>query len=157
MLEQVSGRAGRGSREGRAVIQTYTPEHEAVALVKTHDYNSFYDIEIAERNMMWYPPFCQIISVQFSGSDEVKTADTARRFKEEIGDVKALGQRVQLLGPIPAYISKIKNKYRHQIIFKCEDEDALGKILLQAEMTCRSDKKYSGISIVIDKSPMMIY
>lgn len=157
MLEQVSGRAGRGSREGRAVIQTYTPEHEAVALVKTHDYNSFYDIEIAERNMMWYPPFCQIISVQFSGSDEVKTADTARRFKEEIGDVKALGQRVQLLGPIPAYISKIKNKYRHQIIFKCEDEDALGKILLKAEMTCRSDKKYNGISIVIDKSPMMIY
>ena len=157
MLEQVSGRAGRGKREGRAVIQTYTPEHEAVALVKTHDYNSFYDIEIAERNMMWYPPFCKIISVQFSGSDEAKTADTARRFKDEVGDVALLDQRVQLLGPVPAYISKIKNKYRYQIIFKCEDDDVLGKILLKAEMTCRTDKRYSGISIVIDKSPMMIY
>lgn len=157
MLEQVSGRAGRGKREGRAVIQTYTPEHEAVALVKTHDYNSFYDIEIAERNMMWYPPFCKIISVQFSGSDEVKTADTARRFKDEVGDVALLGQRVQLLGPVPAYISKIKNKYRYQIIFKCENDDALGEMLLKAEMMCRTDKRYSGISIIIDKSPMMIY
>lgn len=157
MLEQVSGRAGRGRREGRAVIQTYTPEHEAVALVQTHDYNSFYDIEIAERNMMWYPPFCKIVSVQFQGSDEQKTGDTARRFREEVGDIKAIGQKIQVLGPIPAYISKVKNKYRWQIIFKCEDDDALGKRLFNAEMTCRNEKAYSGVSIVIDKSPSMIY
>lgn len=157
MLEQVSGRAGRGKSEGRAVIQTYTPEHEAVSLVKTHDYNAFYDIEIAERNMMWYPPFCKIISVQFQGNDETLTSEAARRFAAEMGDIKSFGQKIQLLGPIPSYISKIKNKYRWQIIFKCEDDDMLGKTLLNAEMICRNDKKYNGISIVIDKSPMMIY
>lgn len=107
--------------------------------------------------MMWYPPFCKIISVQFQGNDETLTSETARRFAAEIGDIKSLGQKIQLLGPIPSYISKIKNKYRWQIIFKCEDDDLLGKTLLNAEMICRNDKKYNGISIVIDKSPMMIY
>lgn len=66
MLEQVSGRAGRGSKEGRAVIQTYTPEHEAVSLVKSHNYRTFYDKEIAKRKLMWYPPFCKIVSGAFS-------------------------------------------------------------------------------------------
>ena len=107
--------------------------------------------------MMWYPPFCKIVSVQFQGSDEQKTGDTARRFREEVGDIKTIGQKIQVLGPIPAYISKVKNKYRWQIIFKCEDDDALGKRLFNAEMTCRNEKAYSGVSIVIDKSPSMIY
>lgn len=157
MLEQVSGRAGRGEKEGRAVIQTYTPEHEAVSLVTTHDYNKFYESEIAERKLMWYPPFCEIIAVQFQGSDEKKVASSARRFVEFIGDIKEMGQKIQVLGPIPAYISKIKNKYRWQIIFKCEDDNKLGKKLMEAEMKCRNDKECEGISIVIDKAPGMIY
>ena len=157
MLEQVSGRAGRGDKEGRAVIQTYTPDHEAVCLVKTHDYKTFYKSEIAERNMMWYPPFCKMISVLFQGTDEVLTAQAARFFVKELGDIKSLSQKIQVLGPIPSYISKIKNKYRWQIVFKCEDDEKLGEKLYEAEMNCRKEKKYSDISIVIDKSPSMIY
>ncbi len=157
MLEQVSGRAGRGSKEGRAVIQTYTPEHEAVSLVKTHDYVSFYNSEIEERNLMWYPPFCKIISVQFQGSSEGLVSQAAKYFVKAVGDIKDMGQRIQVLGPIPSYISKIKNKYRWQIIFKCEDDDKLGERLFKAETACRKNKNYAAVSIVIDKSPGMIY
>ncbi|MCC8160990.1 MAG: primosomal protein N' [Oscillospiraceae bacterium] len=157
MLEQVSGRAGRGSREGRAVIQTYTPEHEAVSLVKSHDYISFYNSEIEERRLMWYPPFCSIISVLFQGPSETLVPQTAKYFVKQIGDLKALSQKIQVLGPIPSYISKIKNKYRWQIIFKCEDDDKLGEVLKNAETQCRANKIYEGVSIVIDKSPGMIY
>lgn len=157
MLEQVSGRAGRGSKEGRAVIQTYTPEHEAVSLVKTHDYASLYNSEIAERKLMWYPPFCKIISVHFQGVSETLVPQTARYFVKELGDIKKLSQKIQVLGPIPSYISKLKNKYRWQIIFKCEDDDKLGETLMNAEMVCRNNKDYANVSIVIDKSPGMIY
>ncbi len=157
MLEQVSGRAGRGEREGRAVIQTYTPEHEAVGLVRTHDYRAFYESEIAERRLMWYPPFCKLVSVHFQGSSELFTARAARYFVKEIGDIQSIGQRIQVLGPIPAYISKLKSKYRWQIIFKCEDEDALGEILNKARTACGSNHDYEGIAVVIDKSPGMIY
>ncbi len=157
MLEQVSGRAGRGDKEGRAVIQTYTPEHEAISLVKTHDYKTFYENEIAERKAMWYPPFCTVISVMLQGSDEKRTSEAARAFVAKLGDLNDLGQRIQVLGPIPSYISKIKNKYRWQIIFKCENDNTLGERLQQAEISCRNEKEYSEISIVIDKSPSMIY
>lgn len=157
MLEQVSGRAGRGDKEGRAVIQTYSPEHEAIRLVKTHDYKAFYDSEIAERNAMWYPPFCKIIIVMFQGNDEEHTGKTARFFAEQLASLKEQKQKIQVLGPIPSYISKIKNKYRWQIVFKCEDDEKLGEILSEAEMSCRNSKNCSDISIVIDKSPGMIY
>ena len=80
MLEQVSGRAGRGSKEGRAVIQTYTPEHEAVSLVKSHNYRTFYDKEIAKRKLMWYPPFCKIVSVHFQGNVENIVAKNGKIF-----------------------------------------------------------------------------
>ena len=157
MLEQVSGRAGRGEKEGRAVIQTYTPEHEAVSLVKEHDYMSFYNNEITERELMWYPPFCKIISVHFQGSSENTCANASRFFAKSLGDLKRFGQKIQLLGPIPSYISKIKNKYRWQIIFKCENDETFGKALLEAEMACRNNKDYAEVAIVIDKSPGMIY
>ncbi len=157
MLEQVSGRAGRGDKEGRAVIQTYTPEHEAVRLVTTHDYREFYRSEIAERRAMWYPPFCKMVGVYFQGAAEELVSRTARYFVKALGDIKTMGQKIQVLGPIPAYVSKVKNKYRWQIIFKCEDDDKLGKELMKAEMMCRDNKNCKGVSIVTDKSPGMIY
>lgn len=157
LLEQVSGRAGRGDKAGRAVIQTYTPEHEAVDLVKTHDYRAFYNSEIEERRLMWYPPFSKIVSVQLQGGSETLVAQAAKYFVKEVGNLSELNQKIQILGPIPAYISKIKNKYRWQIIFKCEDDDELGEKLRDAETACRENKNYSEISVVIDKTPNMIY
>ena len=125
--------------------------------MKTHDYVSFYNSEITERRLMWYPPFCKIISVQFQGASEGLVAQSAKYFVKAVGDIKELNQKIQVLGPIPSYISKIKNKYRWQIIFKCEDDDKLGEMLMKAETECRKNKNYASVSIVIDKSPGMIY
>lgn len=157
LLEQVSGRAGRGRKLGRAVIQTYTPEHEAVSLVEAHDYASFYESEIAERKLLWYPPFCSMIAVYFQSEDEGKTAQASRYFAKAVGDIREMEQKIQVLGPIPCAVSRIKNKYRYQIIFKCEDDEKLGEVLAKAEKETRENKDYEGVSIVIDKSPGMIY
>ncbi len=157
MLEQVSGRAGRGAKKGRAVIQTYTPENEAVSLVKTHDYAAFYGSEIAQRRLMGYPPFTKIICVQFQGASETLVPRAAKYFYKQLGEMTLLKQKVQFLGPIPSAVSKIKNKYRWQLLIKCENDDELNPILKQAENACRKNKNYSSVSVVIDKNPNMIY
>ncbi|MGN0106777.1 MAG: hypothetical protein ACI4A5_03650, partial [Hominilimicola sp.] len=90
-------------------------------------------------------------------SSEGLVSQAAKYFVKAVGNINDMGQRIQVLGPIPSYISKIKNKYRWQIIFKCEDDDKLGETLLKAETACRKNKNYAAVSIVIDKSPSMIY
>lgn len=156
MLEQVSGRAGRGSRAGRAVIQTYNPEHPALLCAANHDYEAFFESEIGMRRVMWYPPECEMVSILFSGPSEALVARTARSYARQMQAEKP-GQRVQMLGPIPSAISKMKNKYRWQILIKCENADALSGLLLCAQEECRKNKNYDRVSIVIDKNPNMVY
>lgn len=67
-------------KRAEPVIQTYTPEHEAVSLVKSHNYRTFYDKEIAKRKLMWYPPFCKIVSVHFQGNVENIVAENGKIF-----------------------------------------------------------------------------
>ncbi|HIT85235.1 MAG TPA: primosomal protein N' [Candidatus Ornithomonoglobus intestinigallinarum] len=155
ILEQVCGRAGRGSKKGRAVIQTYSPENEAITLVKSHDYKTFFKGELAERRALRYPPFSKIIAVLFSSGDKESVKETAKLFLTAMGDIKLLRPAVQVLGPIPSALSKIKNKYRWQLLIKCADDDALNDILRNAEETCR--RAFEGVAIVIDKDPNMLY
>ncbi len=157
LLEQVSGRAGRGDKAGRAVIQTYSPDNEAVALVKTHDYITFYNSEIAERRLMNYPPFSEIISVQFQGISQTLVPQTAKFFLKQLGKMGTLNQKIQILGPVPSAVSKIKNKYRWQLLIKCEKGDELNDILREAADACRKNKNYRETTVIIDKNPNIIY
>ncbi len=108
-LEQVTGRAGRADKAGRSIIQTYSPDNKAICLMQEHNYKAFYDEEIALRRAMWYPPFCEIVSVIFSGANENVTAQCARFFAKNLAAAKEALEKIQFLGPIPAYISRIKN------------------------------------------------
>ncbi len=153
MLEQVSGRAGRGKKTGRAVIQTYSPDNEAISLVKTHDYNAFYKSEIERRKLMWYPPYSDIISIQFLAPSLTLAMQSAKFFMKFLVDTD---QKTQILGPIPDAVAKMKNKYRYRIIIKCEDADKFGEMLRSAEKACKEHHNYSGVSVIIDKDPNMI-
>ncbi len=151
ILEQVTGRAGRAKKPGRAVIQTYSPDNTSVICTKKHDYLEFYQSEIAMRSALWYPPFCEMVLVMFSSSSEHLTAQAARYFLKCIAKIKKSEQRVQILGPIPSAVSKIKNKYRWQLVIKCENSDRLNVILEEARSTAA--KSYKHVSVVIDKNP----
>jgi len=157
MLEQVCGRAGRGKKHGRAVIQTYTPEDNAIELVKSHNYEGFFNTEINERKMLWYPPFSKITAVCFSGSDESSVVFCAKLFKSSLGDIAMLEQNIQVLGPIPAAISKIKNKYRWQMLIKCSDDNGINDILSAAQSACVENDRCKGVAIVIDKNPNVLF
>jgi len=157
MLEQVTGRAGRGRKKGRAVIQTYSPEAEAILCAQKHDFDSFYNAEIENRKLMWYPPFSEIINIMFSGASESLVPQTAKYFMKLLGDLSDTEQKIQVLGPVPSSVSKIKNKYRWQIIIKCENSKALNERLKKAAYECAANKNYKNVSVIIDKDPTMIY
>lgn len=156
MLEQVTGRAGRGSKPGRAVIQTYNPEAEAISLVTTHDYYTFYKGEIELRKLMWYPPFSGMIVILFSGTESGSVERCATYFRRLMGDMRKIDRRVQVLGPVPASITKINNRYRFRIIIKCSDDDEYNDELRKAADTCRKNENYKNVSIIIDKNPTNI-
>ena len=157
LLEQVSGRAGRSKKEGRAVIQGYSPQHYALKLAKGHNYKSFYEHEIAVRKAMWYPPYCEMVSILFSGTGEAQVMNGAKFFAKKIELIKDLPQKVQILGPVPAALSKINNKYRWRILIKCMDSEKLTGILLDAKKAFSNNMNYKDVSVVIDKNPNNAY
>ncbi len=157
MLEQTSGRAGRAEKPGRSVIQTYNPENQAVEMVKTHDYRSFYKSEICMRKAMWYPPYCEIVSILISGSSDNVTVQAARFVKNSLRLLERLEQRTMVLGPVPAYISKINNKYRYRIMIKCENSDGINKVLAKMLKAVDSNEKYERISVIVDKNSNTMY
>lgn len=153
LLEQVTGRAGRANDKGLSIIQTYSPDNKAITYMQKHDYRGFYNEEISVRKAMWYPPFCEIVSVIFSGKSENMTANCARFYAKQLAELKNQPQKTQILGPVPAYISKIKNKYIYRILIKCENSDMLNETLVYAEKQCGKNANYENVSVIIDKNP----
>lgn len=121
LLTQVAGRAGRGDFKGNVYFQTYSPDFFALQTAKEQDYLSFYYSEIQARYEFNYPPYCQIIRFILSSPNEIRT----RKYADEIAykltlltDNRALTERLEVLGPSPCVISRIKNDFRYQIIIK---------------------------------------
>ncbi len=155
LITQVAGRAGRGDAPGRAIVQTYSPEHYAIVHAKKHDYIGFYGDEIAFRRAMHYPPFCDIVTVLVSGSSEAMVRkhirDLAKHLHERIDD-GALG-RATILGPVASGIAKIKDKYRYRMVLKCEDAEKLNPILRELIDLHLQEPNRKYMSLVIDKNP----
>ena len=123
-LTQVCGRAGRGDLSGRAIVQTYQPEHYAVQLAKNHDYISFYNHEINIRRQLNFPPFCDLVMILMQGNIEKSVQSDLIQIAE-----KLKGLNIQILGPVPAPYAKIKNKYRWRILIKCENSEEILPVL----------------------------
>ncbi|HET6284156.1 MAG TPA: primosomal protein N' [Polyangia bacterium] len=122
LLEQVAGRAGRGERPGRVMIQTYNPEHPAIAAVRTHDYQAFVKQELGYRRDSHYPPFARMVVLRMDASDEVRlkhdaaaVAAAARAAAEAAGSGGQGGDAVRVLGPAEAPIARIRGRSRFQI------------------------------------------
>ena len=117
LLSQVTGRAGRGQDLGRVIIQTYQPHHYAVHLSQHHDYPSFYQREVAARQPLGYPPFSRLVNIRFSGIDEGKVQAAAEAVRAFLLQHPWAGQ-VDILGPAPAPLMKIKDRIRWQLLLK---------------------------------------
>ncbi len=130
LVTQVAGRAGRGSIAGRVVIQSYDTENFSILAACKHDYASFYKQEIKLREKLGFPPFADIASIIVHGIDDRAVYDYSVDIRNEA--VKSFGlydSAPEILGPLRAPLSKIKNRYRWRIIIKCNDMKILIKVL----------------------------
>lgn len=128
LITQVSGRAGRGNKKGRAVIQTYNPENDVINMAKKQDYEAFYESEIAYRKLFGYPPFLDIVSFVFSSEDEAK-AESASKETEKLSDSLLSGREYTKYGSMPCPVSKIKGSYRYRFWIKCKVDDEMLSLL----------------------------
>jgi len=128
LITQVAGRAGRAERPGRVVVQTFVPDHYALAPVASHDFESFYREEIEHREALGYPPFAALTRVVLQAEDldqAREAAETlARAARSEIPD----GARVELLGPAPAPIAKLRGRYRFMLLLKGDDDALIRRV-----------------------------
>ncbi|MBR3975240.1 MAG: primosomal protein N' [Clostridia bacterium] len=159
LITQVVGRAGRGSRKGRAVIQTVSPDSEILSVAASQDYKSFYNNEIVMRKAMTYPPFCDICVIGFSGSDEDKVAFCSRQFFEAM--VSANSEKYEklkmiVLGPLAPKVSKINNTYRRRLIVKCKNNPLLRSFFDELLKEFLNKKEFVDVAVYVDINPETI-
>jgi primosomal protein N' (replication factor Y) len=127
MLAQVAGRAGRGSEAGRVIIQTYAPEHYAIRAASGHDYAAFYKKEIEDRRRLRNPPFSRLARLLLSHPNEAgvqREAERLRRYLQREIDSQGTPD-MELLGPTPAFLPRVRGRFRWQVILKGDDPAAL--------------------------------
>lgn len=122
LLTQVSGRAGRGKKAGNVIIQTYSPEHFSITHSLKNDYTGFYEKEISIRKDMNYPPFSKILLLNFSSKNEGLLIKRVQEIGIKLKSFIKNSDKIDILGPCPCAIAKIKEMYRWQIILKGEFE-----------------------------------
>lgn len=153
LLTQAAGRAGRGECAGEVVIQTYSPGHYALLTAKDQDYEAFYEQEIAYRQMLSYPPVWNLLVVMCtSGKQELLEAGTAR-LKQYIDGLGGM-EKVQVIGPADAAVSKINDVYRKVIYLKSADYNRLIGIKDEIEKGFSNPENAKEINIQFDFNPM---
>lgn len=148
---QVCGRAGRGSKPGRAIIQTYNPADPILSLVLKQNYSEFYEREIAVRAAFDNPPFSKLVNFLFTGNDEQKTEKYAKQMSVEIVKLmhKENGILKQCYGPAAAPIEKIDNKYRYRFLIKTKNTAKILDILREADKLHENKKQDVYMDITI--------
>ncbi|MBI4513835.1 MAG: primosomal protein N' [Gemmatimonadetes bacterium] len=153
LLTQVAGRAGRGPRGGRVIIQTALPNHYALHHAAAHDYDAFAERESRERLEPWYPPHCLLANTVFSGLEETETAEVALEAAQWL---QGLVERreiagIRVVGPAPAPLARIRNRYRWHCLLKSEEGKNLGAVLRYFARRFRPSHR--GVRVQIDRDP----
>jgi primosomal protein N' (replication factor Y) len=164
LLTQVAGRAGRGATPGRVVIQSFVPDHYAIRPVRTHDYEAFYAEEIAHRRALRYPPCGRLALAVVSGPDarpaeegaarlaEAARGEIARGTSETSPHPAPAGEALEILGPAPAPLSRLRDRFRFQLVLRSASETLL---LRGARAVLRASAKLpSTLRTTLDVDPM---
>lgn len=154
LLTQVVGRAGRGSKDGRAVIQTFTPDNEVIASAAAQDYNSFYVSEIRIRRARRYPPFADIFTLTVTGTEEGLVLRAAAELRSAMqAGVRyptASNLAVEILGPTPAPVVRVNNRYRYRIFWIGRNDHATREVLGYYLRTFHQKKENRGLNLFVD-------
>ena len=154
MLEQVSGRAGRAHKQGQVVIQTSNPNHDVIKFVQAHDYEGFYQHELADREKFGYPPFTKVINIYLKHREDVVVGELAVRYSNLLRQV--FGTRV--LGPMAPFVARVQNMYIRQITLKMETAASMSKVkgILRNlyEQMIAADTRMKAVRLYYDVDPV---
>lgn len=160
LLTQVAGRAGRGQIVGRVIFQTYNPDHYSLQYAKNHDYHGFYQAEILRRKELRYPPFSELVKIGFSGLNLEVVNQASQNFSKILRNLQQLiaedlngaSSFLEILGPAPALIPKIQDKYRWQMLIKSNNPAWLEKIVKETWDDFQF-QKYPNVKVTRDRNP----
>ena len=157
LVTQLVGRSGRGETAGTALIQTMSPEHPVLKLAAAQDYDGFYDIEIALRELRGVPPFCDLLTVTFTGLFEEQVRAAAKRFREALAmnlrQSPYAGMEFDLLGPAPAAVAKVNYTYRYRLTLRCKNGKQIRALLSFLLCVFAKDKQNKGVNAFVDVNP----
>lgn len=153
LLTQVVGRAGRGEKPGRAVIQTWTPENDVITLAARQDYDAFYEKELDMRRLRRLPPFADLYRLNVSGLDEAAVLRVCMNLRTSLEHwpTPVAGE---ILGPAPAGIVKVNNRYRYHILLHTLASKEVRACLAQLLRLAQGDPANRGIAITADHNPL---
>lgn len=153
LITQVVGRGGRSEKQGRAVLQTFIPEHYVMNLAAQQDYTAFYNEEIAIRRAMIFPPLCDMCIFCFAGTmdSDVKTASDSvlSLMNEKLKKLKPKTP-IRVLGPVKCSYGRINGKYRYRIIMKCKNNSEIRSFISEVLTESAKLKEMSGIALYAD-------
>ena len=154
MLTQVVGRAGRGERAGRAMIQTMVPEHKVINLAARQDYDGFYELEIGLRKLQGVPPFGDLTQITFIGLDEAAVLRGAVKFRDSLkaclNEPAYRADPCTVLGPAPCPVPKINYNFRYRLTLRCPLDKQKRMLLAHLLRQFSMDKANRGISAFAD-------
>jgi len=154
-LAQVAGRAGRGDRPGRVLVQTLQPEHHVLRAVVDHDYRAFAERDIGQREELGYPPFGRLVLLRFEGEDAARTQTAAAQCAEQLRAAAPRGaapRGVAVLGPAPAPLSRLRGRYRWQILLRGKSGASLRRLVTDLVAPDRRARP-ADIRLTIDVDP----
>lgn len=156
LLTQVIGRAGRRENQGVAVVQTYTPDNPVIELAADQNYEGFYQLEIASRHMLHYPPYADLFLFGFSGLQEKRVQQASRRMLELLRRVvteEYADLPVVALDPTPAAVSRVAGKYRYKLLLKARNTGRMRQMVRQLLHVFSADPCGRGVSVYVDINP----
>ena len=150
LVTQVVGRSGRGAKEGRAFIQTFTPEHYVLELAAEQNYKEFYEQETAVRKELIFPPYCDICLAGFSSHSESAVKAAADKF---FGCLKAeadMAKHIPIILLGPTMSGKINGSFRAKIIIKCRNSKPFRDILRKVMGMAYKDTAFKEVNFFVD-------
>ena len=151
LLTQVVGRAGRGGKQGRAIIQTYTPGNDVIRCAAEQNYDSFYQNEVRMRRLRRCPPFADLFVFTVSGTEEGSVLRAAAGARERLRQVFP-GEEV--LGPAPAPVLKLNNRFRYRLLLVGKNDKATRDRISWLLKEFANDRANRGLNIFVDCNPM---
>ena len=153
LLTQVAGRAGRGERPGRVLIQTYAPFHYSIRAARDQDYARFIRRELELRRELMYPPFARMALVRIEGVDAARVGAIAARVAAALGRA-AKPNSMRILGPAPAPIERIKRRYRWQVVLKAQELNEMRAALSAMRAETATMAADANVHVIIDVDPI---